>query len=380
MRLGIIGCGQRMQTIVRNISRHVDSIEIAFIADPSTHLFEKFACDFQVPEDGIFSDLELVKAPGALDLVLIGSPNHLHLEHLDAARRFNTKIFCEKPAVLDRAQSLELARRDVAGDFKCGLVFGFVLRFAPLVKHLTSATRTQQVVTIEANELLHPEHGSYIMRNWRRRSELAGSLLLDKACHDLDLINLLARGRPDTVASFSDNAVFKPGNRPPGTEANYQIIDAGWSGTDDAFGTDKDIHDTQVAILKYPSGTMATFLLNSHSAVRQRRLMMTCRDTLIRADFETNAAMVHGNFTFDAPQEVKFPGGFANHYGADDEMAQAIGSWVEGKDTFGQTTREAIEAGLTVMMVDEAAATNQTISTQSTWDALDSIYDGATSG
>lgn len=376
MRLGIIGCGQRMQTIIRNIAKCVD-VEIAFIADPSTHLFEKIASDFKVPDARIFDDLELIMEPGALDLVLIGSPNHLHLEHLDAARRFNTKIFCEKPAVLNREQSLDLARRDVAGDFECGLVFGFVLRFAPLVKHLTSTTRDQQIVTIEANELLHPEHGSYIMRNWRRRSDLGGSLLLDKACHDLDLINLLARGRPATIASFGENAVFKPGNRPPDTEDNYQIIDAGWSGTDDAFGTDKDIHDAQVAILKYPSGTMATFLLNSHAAMRQRRLMLTCRDSLIRADFETNSAMAHGNFTFDAPQETKFPGGFGNHYGADDEMAQAVVSWVEGKGTFGQTTKEAIEAGLTVMMIDEAAATNQAINTSSTWDTLDEIYNGA---
>ena len=124
---------------------------------------------------------------------------------------------------------------------------------------------------------------------------------------------------------------------------------------------------------------MATFLLNSHAALRQRRLMMTCRDTLIRADFETNSAIAHGNFTFDAPQETKFPGGFSNHYGADDEMARAVVSWVEGKDTFGQTTKEAIEAGLTVMMIDEEAATNQAINTSSTWDTLDEIYNGASS-
>lgn len=174
--------------------------------------------------------------------------------------------------------------------------------------------------------------------------------------------------------------MFKPGNRPPGTEENYGVVDAGWSGAEDAFGDDKDIHDAQVAILKYPSGTMVTFLLNSHAAMRQRRLMVTCRDTLIRADFETNSSLTHGNFIFDTHEETNFPGGFSNHYGADDEMARAIVSWVEGDSTFRQTTKEAIEAGLTVMMIDEAAATGQAINTSSTWEALDAIYDGAPAG
>lgn len=375
MRLGIIGCGQRIQTVVRNIAKNVDTVEVAFIADPTPRLFADFAQAFEVDESALHDDVAQVHDIGALDLVLIGSPNHLHLEHLDAARRFGTKIFCEKPAVLNREQSFELARRDAQGDFECGLVFGFVLRFAPLVEHLVRTTADQQIVTIEANELLHPEHGSYIMRNWRRRTDMGGSLLLDKACHDLDLINLLARGRPDTIASFGDNAVFKPGNRPPGTDKNYQIIDAGWSGTSDAFSNEKDILDTQVAILRYPSGTMATFLLNSHAAMRQRRLMLTCRDTLIRADFETNASVTHKTFSFDEPEETKFSGGFNNHYGADDAMAEAVTAWVTGDDTFHQTTRQALEAGLTALMIDEAALGSGLVNTARTWDALDAVYD-----
>lgn len=375
MRLGIIGCGQRIRTVIKNLAKCVDSLEIAFIADPTPRLYEDFADAFGVEDKDTFDDVSEVGECGALDLVLIGSPNHLHLAHLDAARRFGTKIFCEKPAVLNHAQTMELAARDARGDYECDLVFGFVLRFAPLVRHLAAITSDQQVVTIEANELLHPEHGSYIMRNWRRRTDMGGSLLLDKACHDLDLINLLARGRPDTIASFGDNAVFRPGNRPKGTEENYQIIDAGWSGTADAFGTDKDILDTQVAILKYPSGTMATFLLNSHAAMRQRRLMLTCRDTLIRADFETNASVTHKNFSFDDPEKTKFQGGFNNHYGADDAMAEAVAAWVEGTDTFHQTTRQALEAGLTALMIDEAALGSGLVSAARTWNTLDAVYD-----
>ncbi len=43
MRIGIIGCGQRIQTVVRNIAKNVDAIDIAFIAETKPRLFVDFA-------------------------------------------------------------------------------------------------------------------------------------------------------------------------------------------------------------------------------------------------------------------------------------------------------------------------------------------------
>ena len=44
-----------------------------------------------------------------LDL-MVGSPNHLHLEHIKIGLEFGIKIFAEKPIVIDEKQTWELAK------------------------------------------------------------------------------------------------------------------------------------------------------------------------------------------------------------------------------------------------------------------------------
>ena len=45
----------------------------------------------------------------SLDLLMIGSPNHLHLEHIKEGLNSGLKIFAEKPVVINEPQTYELA-------------------------------------------------------------------------------------------------------------------------------------------------------------------------------------------------------------------------------------------------------------------------------
>ena len=45
----------------------------------------------------------------SLDLLMIGSPNHLHLEHIKIGLKSGIRIFAEKPIVINEIQSYELA-------------------------------------------------------------------------------------------------------------------------------------------------------------------------------------------------------------------------------------------------------------------------------
>ena len=53
-----------------------------------------------------YADAAALLKDGPFDLVLIGSPNHLHLEHLLAAFEAGFPIFCEKPIVRTRRRNL----------------------------------------------------------------------------------------------------------------------------------------------------------------------------------------------------------------------------------------------------------------------------------
>ena len=74
-----------------------------------------------------FATPEQLLAAGPYDLVMIGSPNHLHFEHLTAAFAAGFPIFAEKPIVRTEAESLQLARR-LSGAPVPPLYIGLVMR------------------------------------------------------------------------------------------------------------------------------------------------------------------------------------------------------------------------------------------------------------
>jgi len=63
---------------------------------------------------------------------------------------------------------------------------------------------------MEANEILPPEHGGFLMRTWRRYRRYSGSHLLEKCCHDLDWHQALLGSRMVKAASFGGRGIFIP--------------------------------------------------------------------------------------------------------------------------------------------------------------------------
>lgn len=99
------------------------------------------------------------------------------------ANSFSGKhVFTEKPIAIsiDDCCKLEEAHEQ-AKHLK--FATGFVLRHAPLyieIQRLLLSGELGKVVSVEANEMLRPYHGGYIMRNWRRKAALAGPHILEK--------------------------------------------------------------------------------------------------------------------------------------------------------------------------------------------------------
>ena len=58
------------------------------------------------------------------------------------------------------------------------------------------------MISMEFNETLGFNHGGFIMGDWRRLTENSGTHLLEKCCHDIDLVNWMLESIPVKVASF----------------------------------------------------------------------------------------------------------------------------------------------------------------------------------
>lgn len=158
---------------------------------------------------------EALIANEKFDLLMIGSPNHMHLEHIRIGLEAGCTIFSEKPIVVSIEESLELARLlNKHGHER--LLVGLVLRYSPLYRDLRAAQaegKLGDVVSIEASEHIPPYHGAFFMRDWRRYENYSGSFMLEKCCHDLDLYNGVVGARPRFVSSFGGRKSFTPHER-----------------------------------------------------------------------------------------------------------------------------------------------------------------------
>jgi len=80
---------------------------------------------------------------------------------------------------------------------------GLTLRYSPhyrKIKQLLESGAVGDIISMEFNETLDFNHGGYIMGNWRRLREYAGTHLLEKCCHDIDLVNWMVGSRARHVS------------------------------------------------------------------------------------------------------------------------------------------------------------------------------------
>lgn len=368
-RIAVIGLGQRIASVLSAMADVGWTIDMAGYSDPSpvgAPILEAAG----LSAGRSFMSAEALLAAGPFDLVMIGSPNHLHLHHLTLARAAGFPIFIEKPIVRTETESFALAR--TLNDAGPAIYVGLVMRSMPIVRETLARVRDGRIgklISIDATEHLHPAHGGYLARNWRRRQDWGGSFLLDKVCHDFDVFGCLAGARPARVASFGGRGVFQPGNT--ARLGAHDQHDAGWSGAEDAFASDMDVTDHQVAMIEYANGVRLSFHANSNTALQERRWYIAGSEGTLIADLVRNRLMMRRTDHAGKPERIDFGERTADlHNGADQAMARDLAAALDGAP-FPVTPQESLEAGLTVMAIDKAMAERGVVDCAAMWSALD---------
>ena len=208
-RIGVIGLGQRIAHVLAAMKEVGWMLEVAGYADPAP-VGLPILGDAGIDPGRAYRDEAELLADGPFDLVMIGSPNHLHFTHLNTAFAAGWPIFAEKPIVRTAEESHALARILARSDVP-PLYIGLVMRSMPIVREVIArvdAGELGELVSLDATEHLPPEHGAYLARNWRRRLDWGGSFMLDKVCHDFDIFGRLAGARAAQVASFGGRRIF----------------------------------------------------------------------------------------------------------------------------------------------------------------------------
>ncbi|MCA1810157.1 MAG: Gfo/Idh/MocA family oxidoreductase, partial [Lentisphaerae bacterium] len=278
--IAVIGAGQRARGVVRNLIRDsLGGVSVRAVFDPDREVLAQSLAAWDAPDAAICRDHQEAINRSDVSWVMVFSPNACHHEHILAGFAAGKHVFAEKPLAtsIEDCQEIYQAHRD------SGLTFatGFVLRYAPLyrkVKEILDTGALGRLVSIDANENITPGHGGYIMRNWRRFKQQAGPHILEKCCHDLDLLNWFCAALPSRVASFGGRNVFIPENESLMSRYGAKTFTA-WPdphAVASPFTSDKDLMDNQVGILEYRNGVRAMFQATMCNAIPERRMYFSC--------------------------------------------------------------------------------------------------------
>ena len=316
----------------------------------------------------------------SLDLLMIGSPNHLHLEHIKEGLSSGLKIFAEKPIVVDENQTVELAKliKEYGRD---KILVGLVLRYsqhARSVRELINRDLIGNVISIEASEHIMPWHGGFFMRNWRRKEKYSGGFMLEKCCHDIDFYSMITNSRPIKVASFGGRNSFIPNNQPKDSIEEYTRYNLkGWEANEKVFDSDADIVDHQVAIIEYENGATLAFHTNMCVPDEFRRFAVIGTNGMVEGDFVRGFLKAHdqkNNVILDENYGAAF-GMIKGHYGADSLMLKDINAHLINSESSPLPVGviDCMEAGIVAMKIDESRKSGKIIDIRPTWKNIDSI-------
>lgn len=377
MKVAIIGLGYRLGYL-GHVFREMDpDFQIVGYVDPEPAGLPVLQQHGISPGTQYATPEELIRA-GGFDLLMIGSPNHMHLDHIRMGLEAGAKIFSEKPIVASIEQTYALAA--LMAEYGADrLLVGLVLRYAPLYRDLLAVRdegRFGKIVSVEAAEHIFPYHGAFFMRDWRRYEKWSGSFMLEKCCHDLDLYNGLIGARPINVASFGGRKTFVPENDPRREGINdlslYHRKPSGWNGSDKVFDSDADIIDYQVAIVEYANGVGMNFHTNLNAPDQFRRFAVFGTKGQAEGDFIRGFLNVTDVLAEKRVVEREYKAtALSQHYGADEQMAAEVVAHVMQGGPVPVSPLDALEAGILAMAMDDARRQRKVIDLTPIWDRYD---------
>ncbi|WP_211176949.1 Gfo/Idh/MocA family protein [Pseudonocardia acidicola] len=188
LRLGIVGLGVAGEVLLPFVERHPDYV-VAAGADPAAAARDAFAG----PGRAVFAELEQMCASGAVDVVYVASPTHLHAEHAITALRTGHHVIVEKPM----AVSVESAEAMVAAADEAGriLVVGHSQSFEAPVRAMRRIVTSGELGALRAVN-------AWYYTDWMFRPRtpdeldptMGGGVPLRQGAHHVDIVRYLGGG------------------------------------------------------------------------------------------------------------------------------------------------------------------------------------------
>ena len=332
----ILGAGSRGCSYGAYAAEYPDQLQVVAIAEPRADRREQLARQLHVPEEMCFSSWqELLNRPRMADCAFVCTLDDDHTAPAVQAMEKGYHLLLEKPMSNREDECCAIAA--AAQRYDRTLAVCHVLRYTPFfmtLKELIDRGQIGEVTTINQIENVgywHQAH-SFVRGNWRSAGETS-PMLLQKSCHDMDIILWLMGKNCLRVQSFGSLRHFTPENAPEGApgrcldgcphanncpyyapklyldmsltgwpvdvittdlseEGRRKALEEGPYGRC-VYHCDNDVVDRQVVNLEFEGGAVATFTMTGLTADFSRQLKIFGTKGQIQADMGTKEIVLH---------------------------------------------------------------------------------------
>ena len=224
----LVGAGNRGCTYADYSLQEPGELEIAAIIEPNAMRRRQAGERYGICECNRFADIdEFLSAKIPCDFVINATMDELHYETAKKIMQADYDMLLEKPIVNNETELLDLQK--IACENKVKVNICHVLRYTPFYKKIKTIIDSGvigKIMTMELNEHVWIAHflDSFVRGKWNSVEKCGSGFLLQKSCHDIDLICWLNNQTvPQRVFSFGSRSQFIPQNAPNGaTEFCYQ--------------------------------------------------------------------------------------------------------------------------------------------------------------
>lgn len=329
----VIGAGQRGQGYTNIMKdRFGDRYEVVGVAEPICDRREYIKNKHNIKEENCFESWEqILNVPKFADVAIISTMDRMHYEPAMKAMNLGYHLLLEKPVSPVPAECVEIEECAKKNGVK--VVVCHVLRYTPFFMKLKQLIKdgavgeVMSVMHIEGVGNVHQSH-SFVRGNWANSVE-SSPMILQKSCHDTDIIQWLVDDDCVSVQSYGSLSYFTEENAPEGApercmdgcpiydECPYNAVKLYYDDknnmwfrpaatgrtnpTDEdvwealrttnygkcVFRCDNDVVDHQVVNLLFKKGATASFTMNAfNKGGRQIRIMGTKGEIFGRAEDE----------------------------------------------------------------------------------------------
>ena len=402
MKAVFVGFGARSQCYADYLFTNGNSFEVAAASDPKDFLRKLAVEKYHCPSEHVYPDWrEMLKNGVQGDLLFVCTQDNFHVEPaIEAMKVGYRQLMVEKPIDKDIDKCRQLA--EAAAKYGATVQVCHSLRYNNFYRRLKQLLDSGRIGTISCiNHLegvgtFHYTH-SFVRGDWC--NDAKSPMILQKCCHDTDLLVWLTGKRCQSLSSYGSLEFFKPENAPEGCTdrcidgcrynstcpysamkylskykdhafREYAVEKEGFTDTAEAlrkgrygrcvFHCDNNVVDHQVVDLLFEGGVTATLTMCGFSNFgRETHIMGTMGE--IRAYMSDDRIEVYDFRTGDKEvYHVAHPD--ALHGGADYILVQDFIKCALGEKEPATQIAESIHSHVIAMAAEKSRLEGRTVS------------------